>query len=396
MLRTCLVALAVAIAAPAARADEETDLSGPALRFYGFADFSYDRYLFSTDSGWNQYRIFPDTGAFSVGKLNLFIDGQISSRARSLVEVRFSYLGGVDPLVSDYSENSSSVPAAGIVLERAWVEYQFADALTVRVGQFLTPYGVWNVDHASPTLVDVFPPYVITQQILPRSQVGFEAYGSKLFGKATVGWHFTVSNGRSQSVSDDHTGSVPAYESFNHRLAFGGRAWVEGHWLGTLRIGASAFTGRYTEKDHATAALVQQYDEVSWATDLKWEYARFLVVAEAMQQRVAFTPDGADAFAQAMGGAYPDYDSSGWYVLSGYRIPGLELMPFVMAQRHVPNDNKPHQSMYAVTGGLNLRLLPNLVLKASLTKPVWPEAKPENKPYSDSLLVAAAQVAWAF
>ena len=45
-----------------------------------------------------------------------------------------------------------------IILERAYIQWSKLDWLGVRVGQFLTPYGIWNVDHGTPTLITMFRP----------------------------------------------------------------------------------------------------------------------------------------------------------------------------------------------------------------------------------------------
>ncbi|HUJ29519.1 MAG TPA: hypothetical protein VLW85_26040 [Myxococcales bacterium] len=404
-MRTALLLLALAGAARAEVSlpdDADASISirdnGPTLKLYGFADASYDRYLYGSSSAWAYS--FPPNGAFAVGNLNLFLDGQLSPRARSLIEIRYSYLqGGQAGLVNDYTLSNSKTPWGGIVIERAWVEYAFSDLFTVRAGQFLTPYGVWNVDHGSVTLIDVFPPYVITQQIFPSAQQGVEIYGSHQLGKIRAGYHATVSTGRMQSATNDWVGGNEPYASNDHRLAYGGHAFVESNYLGVFKAGVSAYTGRYTEgtQQGPTFQMIQQYDELALGLDVKWEYKGFLAVYEALRQGVKFTDAGRAAFAATLGvPTYSDYTSSGWYLLTGYRLPWLGIMPFAMVQRHSPNDTKPWQSLLAATFGLNVRLLPNLVLKASVTKPFWPDATDANLPYSQSLLVTGAQVAWAF
>lgn len=421
--RLSILALLALLTVGPARADE-ADLaapaaeSGPSLRLYGFADFSYSRYVFDAGSYWDRAQLFPKNGAFSVGNLNLFLDGQLSERARSLIEIRFTYLPNgsgsqvesgssqtrIGTLVGDYAAANTVAQWGGIIIERAWAEYAFSDVFTLRAGQFLTPYGVWNVDHGSVALIDVAPPYAITQQMFPRTQVGLEAYGSRYFGASRLGWHLTLSNGRMQSTTDDHVGAVPQYLDFDHRFGVGGRAFAELRGLGELRIGASFYAGRYTEAVTRTSEagrnldLVQQYDEVAFGADVRWTLGHFLLIGEVVVQNVAFTDQGRTALTAALGrdAPYPDYTASGGYLLAGYRLPWGEVMPFAMLQRHSPNDQRKEQALIAATAGVNVRLLPGLVLKASVTKPIWTDAGPNDRPYSESLLLANAQVAWAF
>ena len=53
---------------------------------------------------------------------------------------------------------SDTVSWGSIILERAYIQWSKLDWLGVRVGQFLTPYGIWNVDHGTPTLITMFRP----------------------------------------------------------------------------------------------------------------------------------------------------------------------------------------------------------------------------------------------
>ncbi|MBS2021028.1 MAG: hypothetical protein JST92_01360 [Deltaproteobacteria bacterium] len=391
--------------------------SGPQLKLYGFADFTYQRYLFDTQSGWAKYNIFENNGSLAVGKINLFLDGQLSQRARSLIEIRFSYVPNgtgsqltstgtqkVSTQVNDPTESNAYVSWGSILIERAWVEYAFSDLFTLRAGQFLTPVGIWNVDHASVALIDANQPYAITQQLFPRSQVGFEGYGSRYFGDTRLGWHLTVSNGRIESYNNDYNGHVPQYVDFDHRLGVGGRVFMETRGsLGELKVGGSFYTGRYTERNEGNGAtgpfnnLIQQYDELSLGADVRWEYKSFLLQGEALYHDVKYTDDGRAAFAAFLGRpTYSDYTASGWYVLGGYRLPWYNIMPFGMFQHLTPNDTQERIELYVVNLGVNVRVLPNLVVKGSVGLPWWPKAPANDNIYGAQLITLQSQIAWAF
>jgi hypothetical protein len=432
---TALGLVALLGAAPATAlaqsADEEAELLAPAadagmsLKLSGFADFRYARFYSNGDPRW-QTRGIPERGAFSVGNLNLYLDGRLDQSFRSLVEVRFSYLpngvglqGASDVSTGtglytgtstyDYAQLRAKAQWGGVVVERAWVEYRLDQALTIRGGQFLTPYGIWNVDHGSPTLIDISPPFPIGQELFPKGQVGVEAYGSVFLGDSRLGYHLTVSNGR--------IGNNPQFLDLDTNAALGGRVFLEAGWLGELKIGASAYRGRYTDRrqgleyEAVTIApgttlplFVQRTtttrgDELGLGGDLRWDVGGITLAGEYLEQRLSGeSREVQDQLSGRTVTTQPAFTKKGWYALLGYRLPGA-VLPFAMIQ--YINDSRgdflhdPTQEAYAWTGGVNWRVRPNVVLKASFTRAWWPKTQPtlENK---DPLKWLATQVAWAF
>jgi hypothetical protein len=444
MIKTIKTALGLAVllgvapdAARAAGVDDDAELLAPApettmnLKLSGFADFRWAKFYDNGDARWQQRGI-PENAAFSVGNINLYVDGRLDQSFRSFVEIRFSYLpngtglqGSSDPMANgtgqtglytttlgyDYAELRAKSRWGGIVIERAWLEYRLDQALSLRAGQFLTPYGVWNVDHGSPTLIDIAPPFPIGQELFPRSQVGLEAYGSVFLGDARLGYHATVSNGR--------IGSNPQYLDFDQNLGAGGRLFLETGAVGELKIGGSAYAGKFTDKRQgleyervpATGLPVpllvkkttlQTGDEVGLAADIRWDLGRLTLIGEYIEQRLSgelltvedvSVQGGAPAVTKQAA-----FTKRGWYGLLGYRLAGA-FMPFGVFQ--YINDSRGEwlhdrkQEAYAWTAGVNWRLRPNVVLKASYTKAWWPKT-PKDLENKDPLKWFATQVAWAF
>ena len=284
--------------------DPTREVTESAIKIYGFADFTYGGWL-RTPGQWEG--VLNHNLSFYVGKLNVYMDSDLGSDWKSMVEVRFMFLPNGTPALlngsttglppqlsdpiansgrymvqaSDYSDLGRPIPWGGINIERAYLEHTFSSYLKVRAGRFLTPWGIWNVDHGSPVIIGPVKPYVIGEQFFPEAQTGFEALGSVAVGdNATIGYHLTLSNGR---------GPVEQYQDYDNNKAFGGRLFLRGYWLGDLTVGASGYSGTVTDQrqeiDVTTQSVkwfnFERYRELALAADVRWLWERIHFQAEA-------------------------------------------------------------------------------------------------------------------
>jgi hypothetical protein len=394
---------------------------GPApLQLSGFADFTYAALIGVDDTSWPD--AYLQAPSFYIGNLNIYLNAELSDRIRSLVEVRFMYLpqgqlssegeplvledlgaatpgalGYTDTRASDYSEFGRDVTWGGIRIERAWAEYSFGPHLTVRGGQWLTPYGIWNVDHGSPTIVAVRRPLVVSQALFPEHQTGIQLHGRAYAGASTFGYALTLSNGR---------GPIAEYQDLDKNKAVGGRLTWQYTGKFDLELGASAYRGRYTERDKELEIAVQdggvdvnlvspirtQFEEVSLGADLRFRYRGLLVQGEVLMNDVAFTPGHRPPATRSLepNGVLADYRTGGFYVLTGFRTPWVGLMPYVNIDTHSYAEQDYLDRGVFVNVGINWRLEPNFVIKAEY-----------GALYFDSLTFSTirnglVQVAWAF
>ena len=233
----------------AASAQPILDNSSQTLRFYGFMDMGVQKVwgtLFDTGLG------LSDATNFVVGNINLYMDATPWENWRGLVEVRFTNLpNGAESLdtaslqftrhsttVYDYSATSGgllTVDWGSIVLERAHIDWTPIDAFNVRVGMFLTPYGIWNVDHGTPTRITLMPPNAAVYGFLPARQTGLYLFGTFHMTPWELGYHLYVSNGRTTSVD------------FTEDKAVGGRLTLLLRRPFRLELGASLYWGTAQE-----------------------------------------------------------------------------------------------------------------------------------------------------
>jgi hypothetical protein len=302
--------------------------------------------------------------------------------------------------VGDYTDLNRPMQWGGISIERAWLEHTFYPALTVRMGAFLTPYGIWNVDHGSPVIITTRRPFIIGEGLFPEHQTGFEIYGAWNLGPSQVGYHVTLSNGR---------GPLDTYQDLDHNKAIGGRLFFKHdspNW-GTLTLGASGYKGTYTDSQTSigvdstgklgvTTAVTSQYKELSLAADIKWELGGLLVQSELIMHDIAYPDEHRPTAAPLAGGPsgfVPDHRGIGGYGFTGYRFPFLGTMPFGGLEFYDSGDLNSTAPVAAAFGGLNVRPTARIVFKGQYTYSWFGEWQgPKMGHYSEIEL----QTAWSF
>jgi hypothetical protein len=374
-----------------------------ALRLYGFADFTFttsmmrDRSFVAVVSNNNQ-------STFAIGSFNLYLAKNLSPRWRSLGEVRLLYAPNGNTNADGTFNHSTAldntnfgrtVTWGGISIVRLYLEYDLTSWLTVRAGHFLSPYGIWNVDHGSPVIISTSRPYIVGEQLIPEQQTGLDIFGKKFFGDIGVGYHLTLSNGR---------GPLEAVQDLDGNKAIGGRVDVSTRWLGQLTLGVSGYAGTFTDRNADTfvpmadgsgvtpiANLISRYSERVIGGDVQFDLEGFHLQAEYLYRELAF--DEAGRAKQPLGFA-PDTKNQGWYVFAGYRLPWLPLMPFGLFEHYeFPQSmQSPAPSVDAYTFGLNFRPTPSTVLKAQVTYAGIASAFDND----DFLALFVTQAAWAF
>jgi hypothetical protein len=368
----------------------DEDIDAYDLNFYGFVDFLYSYNV-------KDYGFFNPYSTFAVGRFNLYTAAELGDNWRTLLETRFTYLpDGATPVQTDFSAPAARISTAvndytdierpirwgGVIIERAWLEKTYESWLNIRMGHWLTPYGIWNVDHGSPVIIGVRRPYIVGEELFPQSQTGIELHGSYGLGSTMLGYHLTLSNGR---------GPIDRYKDLDSNKAIGGRIYAsnDSETLGVITLGMSGYLGSYTDRTDVfvfnpdgTLGVDRpasvQYDESSVAADLKWTKGGFLLQSEAIINDVSYQ-DGIRPFIPAgftpVPAYTPDTRALGFYGLTGYRFDFLGTMPWV-GWEYYDNGFALGGKAAAFFGGFNFRPTPRVVLKAQYTYSYFPGDNP--------------------
>jgi len=385
-------------------------LSG--LSLYGFADFGFYKYFLPPGHLFGA-QVYEDP-SFYVGNLNTYLAGELGGGWRSLAEIRFTYLpngsrtfsaAGIERVgttAQDYTNLGRARSTGSVFIERAWIEYSVSLPINLRAGSWLTPYGIWNEDHGSPTIIPVTRPYVIGLEFLPERQTGLVLYGSFYASEAvTLGYHVGFSNGR---------GPVADYADMDDNKAVTLRLQFHHHGAGDLDLGAAAYAGRYSDlsqrvvADGASLALAddvrERFDEFSWALDARYVRGGLHLQAEFIMNEKAYTEGGRPI--RSGSEFQPDDRRYGGYVVAGYRFDWLGLMPYVTSEyfslKNVFDLTRPPDRVVAKHFGLGFNSRPtnNVTLKLEGHLAIFDIARPEGSVFEDPLFDLQGQVAWAF
>ncbi|HWZ87291.1 MAG TPA: hypothetical protein VNW92_00535 [Polyangiaceae bacterium] len=360
--------------------DEATSATTyPKLELSGFTDFSFIANVSRRHDA--EATLSYQYPSFSIGNLNLYLNAALADSWHLLAEVRFLYLPQgttnfpqnagqqvvpYDTGVLDYADDNRLLTWGGVQIQRVQIDFTPHPLLSFRFGQWLTPVGIWNVDHGSPTVIGVFRPYIIGQGLFPERQTGIQVSGEWSGETNQVGYFATVSNGR---------GPSDAYADLDNNKGVGGRLYWNNSAYGSFTLGTSAYKGTYSSRNRqyglqtpagqapelvAVNPLTQQYREQSLAADLRWDYKGVLVQGEAMQHEVVYT----NGYRPMQNGLiFADYRERGYYVLAGYRLPWLGVMPFVTVEGYNFASQPYVGPANSESVGLNVRPEPTVVFK---------------------------------
>jgi len=412
----------------AAHADDAT------FKAYGFADVELLNQTFRTDNSLVLAGIVDPNTQLYLDHLNTYLDWKPNSNIRVLAEIAYNpdpaqtFVPGMklhadsvaifndilkksgsptDSLsragiaagthqliqvingIGAIQQPSSSTKDHGISLPRVHADLLLADEFNVRVGKFLTPAGIWNVDHGSPTILTIKQPYETNFfQIFPVSQTGVQFFGHTPAGDNDLSYATWVTTGRAGAgiASDGDYAEEP--ENLDDWAA-GAHLQADLAYLDGIRLGGTFHTGTHREyadwfspavtsstftTDLADANFSQidtVYNrELCYGLDSKIQWKGFILQTEWNHRQVLnLLADRAET----------NFDAE--YVLLGRRFPlgtSLDVTPYVMFENitwtgaannpYFGLGNYPTNGFSDYLAGLNFGIFNNVRVKLEYSR----------------------------
>lgn len=316
------------------------------FEIYGFMDMGFQR-VWSGSRAASIGTGSPRALTFVLGNVNLYFDAMPLAGWRGLTELRFTNYPngfvtrtGVPALgvteqrtsTSVFDVNApdpgwSEVKWGGVVLEQSWIQGTLNDWFSARIGYFLTPFGIWSIDHGTPTLIALSRPQFTRGRFYPDHQLGLQALGQVSEGSWTFSYVGYVSNGKTQGEVD-----------VTDEKAFGGRLSAATTRPFPFAVGVAGYTGRYSEKvdevDPTNTLVIRQREVIAYrqwdvGADVSLDVGEFRLRSEAAIERIEYEQGKRELVYDIPGTAWPDRTLWAFYLLGAYRLPWLGLEPYL-------------------------------------------------------------------
>ncbi len=371
------------------------------LRVYGFFDMTLTRNFVHEDSYIDGMVV--DKLSFSITNLNVYFASDISETLRALVELRFSFLPAGKESFLPYERTTTKVTdpfttasfdLGGVTIERVHLTWQPHDYFGVTAGRFLTPFGIWNIDHGTPVLIPAVPPYLMIREFVPLAQTGLMLHGRVYpHGRLYLNYALTLSNGRGPTeqvydLEDDKAIGLRLrleYEGNRFYFAVGGYGYF-GHTTDITKTVAIVEEGI-----DITTEETESYREYTGAADLLIRFFGVRIQAEYVRGYTTYDTRPLryyEAIDLTLGPEHqPDFIKQVVYGLLAWDLPldqwldEMTLTPFGMIEYSIEDDTDPQFTTLLVRGGLNFRPTPAVVLKAGFRWATSPESGPLDPPF---------------
>lgn len=345
----------------------ETSPSIAMPRLSGFFDTTFSKRWISEDTVASGVQANPQ---FLLQHFNLMLTEHMTDELMFIGEIRFTFLpNGAEPVFLDFAApdpqridtttvdtyTQETFRLGGIAIERVYLQWMPWEFLGVIAGYYLTPYGIWHLDHGSPTRLCVQHPFQVnildpaafrSGEIIPGRQLGVQVLG-RIFPVVHlhIDYALTLSNGRGPA---DTVMDYDANKGLGLRLKV---AYEQPDF--EVALGGYGYTGRYTDKIIPPAGPViaglsyeikETYREYAMALDFRIAIYGLILQGELLRGLVYFDDERPPV---TIGAGYkPDYSSNAMYGLIGYRLPldkllgSMTLTPYYGIGREIPIDKK--------------------------------------------------------
>ncbi len=394
-----------------ALADESDEpLEEERLKIYGFSDFTFRKYYFPAESSFGL--VGQEESTFLVGSFNLYLRANLAERWTSLSEVRYTFLpngaqhfdqgadqGAVNTEFRDPIDQADIIRVGGIVIERAWVEYEWNAKLRVRMGRWFTPYGLWNIDHGSPTLLGATKPMIIGYNLMPSAQTGLLVLGEARSHDFRLSYFASLANGK--STTDE-------YRDMDNNKGVGAGFKLKSPWLDEATFGGAIYYGRHTDSREEgglggpnmdtfilKTIIDEESFELSLSADIKIRAKNIIFMAEFVSEQTAFTERGRPEHYAEPGRLQADTVVYGAYGTLGYELPWHNAI--VWASYEYSRADSFNIVVHKTVGGLVLRPVARITVKAAFTNIGFAELPGRTSRVAYGTMYGPElQIAWVF
>lgn len=376
--------------------EEVSDASTRLLSVYGFFDLTFE-WIFPHDGSFFD-GLLNEHPSFAVQGLNLYFYSVMTDTLSAIAELRFTFypLGQVKSFevnelgmsyerVDTYVQNQfteEEFRLGGVLIERVHLTYRPLEWLGIIAGHYLTPCGIWNIDHGSPLLIPVRHPFMHTRKYIPLAQTGIQLFG-RIIPKPGqyIDYGFTLSNGR---------GPMDTILDFDRNKGLGLRlSYTWESTQGKISVGGYGYRGDVTDHKQILVSTepfnvdtvnTLRYTEFVGELDLLVEFFNFRFQTEFLRGRINYDDDLRPVRAASRGVGYqPDYIYQDVYFMLAYTLPlerylgTFEITPYFLYELSDIDDAAVDDLLsHIFIAGLNLRPSPYVVLKLEYTDKITP------------------------
>jgi hypothetical protein len=344
------------------------------LRFWGFMDMGINKFFATKGSLIAQ--VSPSTATtFVLGSVNLYLEARPLAHFSAFLETRLTDLpdgtvsatgGGLNSTQAwDFTSPGGAwaiTRLGAIVLERAYLQWEQSDLFALRVGEILTPFGIWNIDHGTPTLIALMLPQFEVAELFPTHMLGLEALGTSRLQDWQLGYYAYLTNGRS-------LGEVSMTED---NKMVGGRVFATTSRPFRMTLGLSGFLDRF---DSTTANSLgpfvyegladTAFDERGLGADVSMDIGALRLRSEFTLRNIVY--DTGLHPSNGFGVYYPDRNDVDYYLLAAYQLPWLGLEPYLYGE--IYRSTFPFGAIMAVSSvGLNIHFNAAAQIKAQFSQ----------------------------
>lgn len=201
----------------------------------------------------------PNRTTLSLSHLSAILWWEPGPQWKLLAEVDGQH-GLQIPSHDEYHDRPDS--GAALALERVYADWRASDALTWRVGKFLTPIGRWNQDHPDPLTWTTSRP-LLSRSSFPAATTGVMAFGSMSMGLSDLDYQVYAAPGQNWRAG-------AAQDPFSR--AIGTRIVLPLGSDAQLGVSLASFKQRDADNDQRRLG----------GLDLLWQLGRLQVHAEVM------------------------------------------------------------------------------------------------------------------